>query len=469
MSWDAPDLIIVPPANGGGAARYAAEVMIQDFLGLRVAFEEWEEPSWRITRPGRPGQLDFVDTFFRPASKGWLSAVTLPREPLEELECGSVPFAFRNRNVPIPMLYRCPRRPPVAIEADRLKITFGFDLFASAFFMLSRYEEAVDARRDKHGRFTAAQSLALRGDFLQRPVVNEYLELLQGALLRLWPDLKPSPRSFAMSVSCDVDHLDRATVARGIAAARCSAASLIRRHDMVGAWKCISREIEAWHLSSSPYVDLHWIMSENERAGHAVVFYFLAGRTDPRFDGVYDICSTAVVSLLRRVHERGHEIGLHYSYGTLDDAEAVAAERLQLEAACADAGFAIQRPGGRAHFLRFNALRSPAALEAAGLAYDTTLGYADVVGFRCGVCYPFPAFDLVARRRLSLVERPLVAMEASLFREEYMGVGDRWSALDQLLSLKQTCRWAGGDFVLLWHNSNLGTYNEREIYRAVIA
>lgn len=57
-------------------------------------------------------------------------------------------------------------------------IICGSDLFAGAFFMLTRWEEHVVKERDVHGRFCSSNSLASRFGFLNRAIVNEYIEYL---------------------------------------------------------------------------------------------------------------------------------------------------------------------------------------------------------------------------------------------------------------------------------------------------
>src|SRR5205823_4239631 len=74
-----------------------------------------------------------------------------------------------------------------------------------AFFLLTRYEEEVLTERDEHGRFPAALSLAARERFLDRPLVNEYAELLWRELRLLWPRLDRRRREFRLLPSHDVD------------------------------------------------------------------------------------------------------------------------------------------------------------------------------------------------------------------------------------------------------------------------
>jgi len=47
-----------------------------------------------------------------------------------------------------------------------------FDIFAAAFYLVSRYEEYLADSKDKHKRFRANDSLAFKNHFLDQPIVN---------------------------------------------------------------------------------------------------------------------------------------------------------------------------------------------------------------------------------------------------------------------------------------------------------
>ncbi|HMG67195.1 MAG TPA: hypothetical protein VK588_05890, partial [Chitinophagaceae bacterium] len=53
---------------------------------------------------------------------------------------------------------------------------FPFDIFAAAFFLISRYEEYLLFQPDKFGRFPFQGSLAFRENFLDSPLINYWLE-----------------------------------------------------------------------------------------------------------------------------------------------------------------------------------------------------------------------------------------------------------------------------------------------------
>jgi len=116
--------------------------------------------------------------------------------------------------------------------------------------------------------------------------------------------------------------------------------------------------------------------------------------------------------------------------------------------------------GGRQHYLRWDALITAKNWEAGKLSYDSTLAYADHVGFRCGVCYEFPLYDLVERRELTVVERPLIVMEGTLLDPVYNAITQKDVMLEEIQSLVDKIKLFHGDFTLLWHNS----YFERDWY-----
>jgi hypothetical protein len=86
------------------------------------------------------------------------------------------------------------------------------------------------------------------------------------------------------------------------------------------------------------------------------------------------------------------------------------------------------------------------------LAYDSTLCFAEQVGFRAGTCREFPVFDLVDRRALTLRERPLLVMDATLVG--YLGL-DLDEATRRIEAIVEECRIHEGDAVLLYHNNTL--------------
>ena len=152
-----PTLLIDAPPSREAERRYILDVVLSDWLGLDWRLRVEERPDVRISLEGdASGRCVLLpDVLFGTAAHEWLTAASLPRLPLSSVTVGppgSVPLMAGER---LPALYRSSSPPgsPVADpEADRLEL----DVFGSAFFMLTRYEEIVVSDRDRYGRFPAS-------------------------------------------------------------------------------------------------------------------------------------------------------------------------------------------------------------------------------------------------------------------------------------------------------------------------
>ncbi len=165
------------------------------------------------------------------------------------------------------------------------------------------------------------------------------------------------------------------------------------------------------------------------------------------------------------VHRRGHEIGLHPSYNSFCNRQHIADEFSMLREQCERLGVHQSSWGGRQHFLRWKNPTTWTAWDQAGLDYDSSVGYATDVGFRCGTCREYPVYDLVNRKPLQLRERPLIVMECAL---SYQLERPKASSFERIAKLIERCRRMKGNFTLLWHNNNLLTNSQRCCYEQVV-
>ena len=151
---------------------------------------------------------------------------------------------------------------------------------------------------------------------------------------------------------------------------------------------------------------------------------------------------------MRQVENRGCEVGLHAGYGSHDSQEQVTAEKKRLDNFVADKEY-----GCRQHGLTWRAADTWRYQEKAGLFYDSSLSFADHIGFRGGICFPFKPFDLARSRELDIWELPLTVMEGSLQSANYQNLPPG-EAYEEIIKHLETAKKFGGVFVLLWHNSS---------------
>ncbi|MCH5600490.1 DUF7033 domain-containing protein [Niabella ginsengisoli] len=91
----------------------------------------------------------------------------------------------------------------ICIEKEGVTIFFrnesetGFDIFAASFYLISRYEEYLPHKKDKHGRYSHENALAFQQNFLQQPLVNIWLQNFRQIILKYYPSLSVSKKKLA--------------------------------------------------------------------------------------------------------------------------------------------------------------------------------------------------------------------------------------------------------------------------------
>ena len=344
------------------------------------------------------------------------------------------------------------------------------DIFAACFFMLTRWEEYVNKSRDKHDRFPAYKSLAYKQNFLDRPIVNEYLEELKKMLLEFDDSLNFKQHTEKTYISCDVDQPFDCTVESFSRLLKVGAGDILKRKSIKEFAKRVRRYVfnKFENYKYDTHYNFDWYMKTCEKAGLKATFYFIPTSIE-KHNGCYELKDTKINSLLRYIDSRGHDIGGHGSYQTYQDKEKAKVQKNMLDNTLSSSGISQKVVGNRQHYLRWDSSLTPSVLEYAGFEYDTTGCYADRPGFRYGVCYEFSMFDFLNRKKLDIKQRPLVVMEATLISKQYMGLGYSQKTVDTIKKYKNICHRYGGNFTLLWHNSDLYKKEAQRVFEKALS
>ncbi|RLA83041.1 MAG: hypothetical protein DRG78_05530 [Epsilonproteobacteria bacterium] len=388
---------IIIPNNNINERKYILDIMLNEFLGLEYNLEigsnnyELELENKKI--------LTIKDTFFN----------NYPKE-LEYLKLNNMPSKIKN-----------------------------LDIFAASFFMLTRWEEYVNKNRDSHNRFPATESLAYKQGFLDKPIVNEYVEELKTKLLELDSSLEFKKKKYELFLTHDVDELYKWKSWKQVF--RVVLGDLVKRKSLSLAFE----RVEEYFLIKrdkirDPFDTFDWLMDKSESVGVKSRFYFMSGGLT-EYDNRYKIDELKSLELINKIKKRGHIIGIHPSYNAYNNQEQFKKEKDLLEKTV---GKKIVE--GREHYLRFEVPMTWQVWEDNGMKVDSTCGYADKEGFRCGTGNEFSVFNILTREKLKLKERPLVVMDCSLFDYNNNSYSEAKNNIERMQ--KQT-----KDFTMLWHNS----------------
>ena len=357
---------------------------------------------------------------------------------------------------------------PVRLEGEP-GWRINHDLPGFFFWVLTRIEEIGRLDLDTHQRFPAKASHAFRHGYLDRPVVDEWMDILRQLCCRQWPGLALKEAAFSVVVSHDVDSPSRYAYASFPEVLRAVASAIKRERRFLSFLEVpwIRLTARQRYDRRDPFNTFDWLMQQSDRHGLTSAFYFICGTTERSRDARYTLDDPRIRALMRDIAAKGHEIGLHPSYNTFRCPAAIRQEADNLRQTLGQEKIDQAGIGGRMHYLRWDQSVTLRALDDAHLVYDTTLGYADHAGFRCGTCHEYDAFDPVGDKALAIRVRPLVAMEVTVMGPQYMGLNSD-AALAAFVQLKERCRAAQGNFTLLWHNSSFLGGSDFRLYKQIL-
>jgi hypothetical protein len=343
----------------------------------------------------------------------------------------------------LPFLFSpAPATSILTTENDRS--TIHHDIIGAAFYFLSGWQEYHCSERDRYGRFPYHSSLQYKLGIITLPVVNYYFDILKTAIEKAAGITLPArfneEATFTACLTHDIDNTESGWKAEGRAALGGNkwmdflkgAFARLRGRDAWFNWQEVARQVRL--------------------AGGISTFFFLC--QDKPYRGTanadYAIKKEKYQAALRILKAGGAEIAVHGSLEAAVNGQQFLKELDRLPAP-------VQ--GTRFHYLSFDPRLTPALLDAAGLAYDSTLGFAEHYGFRHSYCFPFRLFNFLENKPYDFLEIPLILMDATLDHPKYLQLNadEVLPAIRPVLSEIAKFR---GCFTLLWHNENFSAYKK---------
>lgn len=360
--------------------------------------------------------------------------------------------------------------PSTLINFNEKGAEINYDILGLNFWMLNRLEEIHRTDLDNHERFPAINSHAYKYDYLERPIVDEWLDILQQVIQRVWPNLKLKKHQFSIKVSHDVDVPSRFAFSTPFGVIKSMASLVLKNNNiklaLMAPFIYLGSKNKIHPLD--PFNTFDWLMNISEKNNLKSAFYFICGRTDTSKDALYEPEHPIIKTMMLEMYNRGHEIGLHPSYNSYNNPEQINFEAQRLKKVCEELGIEQSQWGGRMHFLRWSHPTTLQAWNDAEMSYDSTLGYADRPGFRCGTCHEYTGFNPVTDTILNIKIRPLIIMDCSVIAKHYMGLGYTKKALNEIIKYKRICEKVEGNFTFLWHNSFFNGKKSFKLYEDII-
>ena len=322
------------------------------------------------------------------------------------------------------------------------------DIVASGFYFLTCWHEYVFSERGlPRGRVDYKESLQYRWDFIESPVVDIYCGLMHYALKNYLPEFVRDTSwrddyRFALSLSHDIDYWDfwnEETILQTLSYNYRS----FRERPFRAIYKLLGHY---WHkrIIKGHRNSVEKILRREKEIGISSTWFILARNDylDKRQNYIDDIVArTQLTGLLAQ-----QDVALH---GSPDSAFNLGVLNKEIQA-LQELGF--NPTGFRTHYLHFDYQKSFSTLEAAGIKYDSTLGYWENIGFRAGTSFPFYPFNIKENRPFRVLEIPLIVMDTTLHSAKAMNLdiaaGKR--SINRLINAATDYQ---SHISLLWHNT----------------
>ena len=322
-----------------------------------------------------------------------------------------------------------------------------FDLFAAAFYLLSRYEEYLPSQADDHGRFAAENSLAFQAGFLDRPLIDEWAFEFRKKLLSHFPNLKFRERNFQVACTVDIDQVFRTKGKSNWRFIKSISGSILKAD-----WKDLKNKIAVRkNKIDDPYDQYDRLEKIHRKINWKAIYFILFAEKNTKQD---INLNTKQPDFIQRIKRLSHtaDIGIHPSYQSNSQPTVMQSERFNLSQI-------IQRNinSSRQHFLKMQMPNTYHDLIQIGILHDYSMGYASQVGFRASTCTPFPFFDLHQNEITFLTIHPFCLMDTSY--HAYLKYTPA-AALQNAKQLLQAVKNVEGVFCTLWHNESMSGYQE---------
>lgn len=348
------------------------------------------------------------------------------------------------------------------IEISENEMVFHFDIFGSIFWLLTRHEEYFCKEKDTHGRFLSTFSI-MPLEYYDRPLVDEltlYLIEKINAFFDLRLSLKDQEK---IILTHDIDHPFIVKNQSFKTIIKSMLGDLLKRKSFsLFFYRGLAYFTKK--MKYDPANIIKWILKNNNSIQSESIFFFIAISRMGTLDTLCDIDDDMEKMQIKEILVSGANVALHPSYLTSENDEYFIEEKEKLNS--------ILNPfhkdnliNSRQHYLRFDIKEHWNTFSKLGIQNEFSLGFSDRYGFRAGTSRPFKPFDVLRQKTYDFSVHSLLIMDTTLFvhrKETFEFIVDLHKKYRDIVKVFK------GEFIVLWHNTELMTRKRKKLYNEII-
>ena len=291
--------------------------------------------------------------------------------------------------------------------------SFQFDILETIFFHISRMEEwyCEDRQLDDCDLMKSTEQFLVKNDLYHLPVIDHLIYAFAKVI-----GLAVKLQKTVFRITHDIDEVFQDP----------SLFSTIRRTGGI-LWRrqklsAIPKVWSAYFHQRNEYNTFDWMLTDQSNIEKCI--YFLVGGAT-KYDTPYPIDTEEMKTIFQLCKKRNYQIGIHPSFDAWRNNELLTSEKEKLEQQ-------INLPIviSRQHFLHFDFKKTPELLIQNNIKEDSSIGYRDLIGFRCGTGFGYRLYNFKEEAPFDFLEVPLIFMDSALFRatnHDIEKVKERWN------------------------------------------
>ena len=319
------------------------------------------------------------------------------------------------------------------------------DPIASIFYVLTRMEEYNNPNKDHLERFPGKKSISYKFGWHEHVICDRWAESIISFIEKEYKiKLERSSIHSNAIPSFDIDNT-YAYKNKGLLRTSMSYLKDIflgRKNRIIERQKVTSGKIR------DPYDTFDKIFSLHELGLQTRIFWLLGDFS--KYDKNLHFKNSKQSRLIKKMSEKC-QIGIHPSVKSTEYEYYLHNEIERLSEILGDQKITKARQ----HFLKIKIPETYKTFIQQEIEEDFTMGYADIVGFRCGTARPHYWYDLKENAVSRLKIFPFAFMDGTLL--EYLKLSPK-EAIEKIDHLSKEIINYGGEFSFIWHNETIGDY-----------
>jgi hypothetical protein len=333
-----------------------------------------------------------------------------------------------------------------------------FDVFAAAFYLVSRYEEYLPFIPDVFNRFEAENSLAYQYDFLKIPLVNLWIYEFEKLLNVKFPNLIITHKPYTFTSTIDVDNAYKYQE-KGVMRSIGGYLKSIVKFDKADL---MQRTSVLLRKEKDPFDSYDYQLEIQKKYRLKVIYFFLLGDYGVN-DKNHPSNNYGFQKLIKHLADYSI-VGIHPSFGSNGNIRQVKIEINRLAKITHRDVY-----NSRQHYSMLKFPNTYATLLELGIINDYSMGYANFNGFRASFCLPFYWYDLDDELETGLKIHPYCLSETTL---RYKDEATPQTITNIAQPIIDEVKKYNGELITIFHNDTMGTAQEwvdwKGVYEEII-